>query len=62
VSEIQIASITANVGTEGAVKKFPIWDVSEEFPITQSVLNRLTWNLASFARLIHAELVIERNL
>jgi hypothetical protein len=34
--------ITANVGTEGAVKKFPIWDVSEEFPITQSALNRLT--------------------
>jgi hypothetical protein len=35
-------TVTANVGTEGAVKKFLIWDVSEEFPITQSVLNGLT--------------------
>jgi hypothetical protein len=34
--------ITANVGTEGVVKKFLIWDVSEEFPITQSVPNGLT--------------------
>jgi hypothetical protein len=25
---------TANVGTEGAVKKFLFWDISEEFPIT----------------------------
>jgi hypothetical protein len=33
---------TANVGTEGAVKKFLIWDVSEEFPIIQSVLNGMT--------------------
>jgi hypothetical protein len=37
-----VLSLTANVGTEGAVKKFLIWDVSEEFPITQSVLNGLT--------------------
>jgi hypothetical protein len=26
--------ITANVGTEGAVKKCLFWDISEEFPIT----------------------------
>jgi hypothetical protein len=34
--------VTANVGTEGAVKKFLFSDVSEEFLITQSVLNGLT--------------------
>ncbi|KAJ7916694.1 hypothetical protein B0H13DRAFT_2231598 [Mycena leptocephala] len=28
-------AFTANVGTEGAVKKFLFWDISEEFPITR---------------------------
>ncbi|KAJ7429465.1 hypothetical protein B0H11DRAFT_1944803 [Mycena galericulata] len=32
--------VTANVSTEGANKKFPIWDIFKEFLIPQSVLHR----------------------
>jgi hypothetical protein len=31
----RLFGFTANVGTEGAVKKILFWDISEEFPITR---------------------------
>jgi hypothetical protein len=54
--------ITANCSTEGANENFPIWDIFKEFPISRSVLNGFGWKIARYTRLIHAELVIERNL
>jgi hypothetical protein len=32
---VRCLTFTANVGTEGAVKFFLFWDISEEFPITR---------------------------
>jgi hypothetical protein len=34
-ADISPKEITANVGTEGGVKKFLFWEISEEFPITR---------------------------
>jgi hypothetical protein len=38
-SVLPIAVITANVGTEGAVKIFLFWDVFKELLVTQPVLH-----------------------
>jgi hypothetical protein len=54
--------ITANVGTEGAVKIFLFWDVFKELLVTQPVLHRFGWNLGRSVGLIHAQLVIESDL
>jgi hypothetical protein len=35
-------SFTADVSTEGADRKFSVWDVYKEFPISLSVLHRFT--------------------
>jgi hypothetical protein len=37
------------------------WDVFKEFPVSQWVLHRFTWNLDRNTQLICAQLVIERN-
>jgi hypothetical protein len=38
-----IWGFTANNSTEGATKKYPIWDVFKELPITRPILNGFSW-------------------
>jgi hypothetical protein len=49
-------------GPKAQIEKVMFWDVLEEFSISQRVLHQFTWNLDRNTQLIHAELVIERNL
>jgi hypothetical protein len=42
INRMEMHTVTADVSTEGADRKFLIWDVSKEFPISLSVLHRFS--------------------
>ncbi|KAJ7608090.1 hypothetical protein DFH06DRAFT_1149133 [Mycena polygramma] len=42
ITNFQLHQLTANVSTEGTNGKFPVWDVFEELPITQWVVERFS--------------------
>jgi hypothetical protein len=53
--------VTAIGSTEGADEKFPVWDVFRRIPHISVSFAPIQMNLARSSRLIHTQLVIERN-